>query len=113
MSPLGALFDGPDANDCYRRTRTIIPQQSLALTNSDWVHRMSQEILKQVDAPKFPTDAAGNRAFVEAGFLRILGRAPREDEWKLSVEYLERAEGDARASLLRALINHNDFVTIR
>ena len=113
MSPLGALFDGPDANDCYRRTRTIIPQQSLALTNSDWVHRMSQEIRKQVDAPKFPTDAAGNRAFVEAGFLRILGRAPREDEWKLSVEYLERAEGDARASLLRALINHNDFVTIR
>jgi hypothetical protein len=112
-SPLGAIFDGPDANDCYRRTRTIMPQQSLALTNSDWVHKMSQEIIKQVDAPKFPIEPSGNRAFSEAAFLRILGRAANEQELQVCCRYLEGADGDARASLIRALINHNDFVTIR
>lgn len=112
-SPLGAIFDGPDANDCYRRTRTIIPQQSLALTNSDWVHKMSQEILKQIDAPKFPDNSAGNRSFCEAAFLRILGRAASEQEVQVCCRYLERSDGAARGSLVRALINHNDFVTIR
>jgi hypothetical protein len=32
-SSLGELFDAPDALDCYRRTRSIVPQQALALTN--------------------------------------------------------------------------------
>jgi hypothetical protein len=112
-SPLGAIFDGPDANDCYRRTRTIIPQQSLALTNSDWVHKMSQEILKQIDAPKLESGPMENRAFCEAAFLRILGRTASEQEVEVCCRYLEQADGDARASLVRALINHNDFVTIR
>jgi len=112
-SPLGAIFDGPDPNDCYRRTRTILPQQSLALTNRDWVHRMSQEILKQINAPKFSSDVVGNQALVAAVFVRILGRESREEELRICVAYLEHAEGDARASLVRALINHNDFVTIR
>jgi hypothetical protein len=112
-SPLGAIFDGPDANECYRRTRTIVPQQSLALTNSDWIHRMSQEILKQIDAPKFSFDASGNRSLIDAAFERILGRGPSGEEMRVCCEYLERAEGDARGSLVRGLINHNDFVTIR
>ncbi|MCA9134442.1 MAG: DUF1553 domain-containing protein, partial [Planctomycetales bacterium] len=41
MSPLGELFDGPDAGECYRRTRTVIPQQALVMTNSQLVHAMS------------------------------------------------------------------------
>ena len=38
-SSLGELFDAPDALECYRRTRSIVPQQALALTNSDLVHQ--------------------------------------------------------------------------
>ncbi|NBV25453.1 MAG: DUF1553 domain-containing protein, partial [Proteobacteria bacterium] len=36
-SEFSALFDAPDPNDCYRRTRSVIPQQALALTNSKLV----------------------------------------------------------------------------
>jgi PAS domain-containing protein len=74
---------------------------------------MSQEILKQIDAPKFSFDASGNRSLIDAAFERILGRGPSGEEMRVCCEYLERAEGDARGSLVRGLINHNDFVTIR
>ncbi|MEO8497002.1 MAG: DUF1553 domain-containing protein, partial [Planctomycetota bacterium] len=40
-SPLGELFDAPDALDCYRRSRSVVPQQALALTNSELVHELS------------------------------------------------------------------------
>ena len=43
-SALGELFDAPDAMECYRRTRSIVPQQALALTNSDFVHEQSAAI---------------------------------------------------------------------
>jgi hypothetical protein len=116
-SPLGAIFDGPDANECYRRTRTIVPQQSLALTNSDWVHALSDSILEQIDAPKSDAPKSGRpmpqEAFVQEIFLRILGRQPREEELRVCMEYLANSDKGTRASLIRVLLNHNDFVTIR
>ncbi len=44
-SPFGELFDAPDAMDCYRRTETILPQQALALTNSELVHAMAAAVV--------------------------------------------------------------------
>ena len=35
---------GLDAGECYRRTRTVIPQQALALTNSELVHEVSTKL---------------------------------------------------------------------
>ncbi len=63
-SEFGKLFDAPDAGECYRRTRTIIPQQALALTNSALVHEVSAKLAASLDAQKEP------RRFVEAVYER-------------------------------------------
>jgi hypothetical protein len=111
-SPLGALFDGPDASDCYRRTRTIVPQQSLALTNSDWIHAMSQSILDQIQRSSNGHDLSAE-AFVRKAFEWILNRPPREEELRLCVEYLNTEQDSSRRAIVRVLLNHTDFVTIR
>ena len=43
-SEFGAIFDAPDANECYRRTRSVIPQQALALTNNPLIHELSGKL---------------------------------------------------------------------
>ena len=48
---------------------------------------------------------------MEAVYERILARRPAAAELALCVEFL--SAGRARDSLVRALLNHNDFVTIR
>lgn len=144
-SPLGQLFDGPDPTECYRRTRSIIPQQALALTNSDWVHQAAAGIVQQWDRSEADrtdsnlADAAeasgqsADRRFVTEMFARILTRAPSSDELSVCLETLASrpAGGTAdatppsggepsadavrksRESLVRALLNHNDMITIR
>ncbi len=130
-STLGQLFDAPNPLDCYRRTRTIVPQQALALTNSDLVHRLSARIVadwqtRTLGETQAPGDAeAQEQRFVVAVFERILSRAPTDAESQICLAALTRqrelltksqtAEPATRAreSLVRALLNHNDFVTIR
>lgn len=114
-SPLGQLFDAPDPGECYRRTRSIIPQQALALTNSDLVHQMSSALVAEWK----PSQAGDNETdeFIAAMFRRILSRAPTDAETQICRESLASAMGadipKARESLVRALFNHNDFITIR
>src|SRR5262245_4210224 len=47
-SEFGALFDAADATECYRRTRSIVPQQALALTNSQLVHEHSAALSERL-----------------------------------------------------------------
>ena len=105
-SALGELFDAPDALECYRRTRSIIPQQALALTNSDLVHQLSTALA----ADSTETD---DKQFVIVCFERILTRTPSARELEICLEALTKSATAPRASLVRALLNHNDFVTIR
>jgi len=133
-SSLGELFDAPDPLDCYRRTRSVVPQQALALTNSDFVHQASVALLRDWEATQKGESPAGGDAqtaeaelelFVIAMFERILSRVPTENERRLCRETYEKqrelaartnvAESAARAkvSIIRALLNHNDFITIR
>ncbi len=117
-SVMGELFDAPDALECYRRSRSIIPQQALALTNSDLVHQLS-DLIAQSQREKPPDE------FVVACFERILSRVPTPRELQICLEALKSqsellaktnaadAELRAKSSLVRALLNHNDFVTIR
>lgn len=106
-SPLGELFDAPDALDCYRRTRSVIPQQALALTNSELIHRLSAAL---VESTPPPTD----EGFIIAVFERILSRTPTTAELAACSQFLtEPANPRQRESLVRVLLNHNDFVTIR
>lgn len=124
-SPLGQLFDGPDPTDCYRRTRTIIPQQALALTNSSIIHQAAQKLEEKLR----PTvaNAPLPQVFIEAAFQSILNRSPSQVEMDSCLAFLQPPASDLSvgsstnetanrqrcASLLRVLFNHNDFITVR
>ncbi len=123
---MGALFDAPDPLDCYRRSRSIVPQQALALTNSDFVHQMGGLAATALwPAGETADDAARTRGFIVAAYERILSRAPTTEEIAACTEFLTQlttlgtetktAEPAQRAreALVRALLNHNDFITIR
>src|SRR6185295_17178777 len=63
-----ALFDAPDANDCYRRSRTVIPQQALALTNSTLVHDQSVPLTKRIESSLTGAEKADASRFITAAF---------------------------------------------
>ncbi len=115
-SEFSALFDAPDPNECYRRTRSVIPQQALALTNSKLVHDHTPAIAKRLGAP-----TSDKAAFITAAFEQILTRPPTRAELAECKAFLQQQstavpkDGEARAreSLVRALLNQNDFVTVR
>jgi len=125
-SEFGVLFDAPSPLECYRRTRSIVPQQALALTNSDLIHRVSAVIVENwkqsTGAPREPVELS---SFVTEMFLKILNRPPNAREAQLcenafnqqlqiqKADSPDRAETATRESLVRVLLNHNDFVTIR
>ena len=104
-----AIFDGPSASECYARTHTIVPQQALALLNSalalDGAAALAGALSKE--AP----DAG---AFITAAVETVLSRPPTPEEREACSAFL--AAGDparARATLVHALLNHHEFVTIR
>ncbi|MEK6263033.1 MAG: DUF1553 domain-containing protein [Planctomycetota bacterium] len=118
-SPFGALFDAPEPTDCYRRTRSVIPQQALALTNSDLIHELSGALAAELWRSLPPEQQAAPQPFVTAAHEQILSRSPTAAELSACVAFLS-TPGEAgtdpvrlRESLVRAILNHNDFVAIR
>ena len=129
----GQLFDAPDPLDCYRRTASIVPQQSLALTNSDFVQQAAVALVAAwKDVPSSSTGtpvgndpSASDERFAVTLFEQILSRSPTAEELQLALEILREqrllsespespaATVQARESLARILLNHNDFVSIR
>lgn len=124
-SSFGALFDAPEPADCYRRTRSVIPQQALALTNSELVHELSGQLAATLWRNLAPEQQSQPQAFVTCAYEQILGRPPTAAETQACVEFLQPqvaahepagATVDAtrlREGLLRALLSHNDFISIR
>ena len=128
-SALGELFDAPDPLDCYRRTSSIVPQQALALTNSDLVHQASAAIVAAWQEPtrlaSADEQADATAQFIEELFARILCRSPRAEERRLCRDILDQQQQltddpqsaaaltQAYESLTRILLNHNDFVIVR
>jgi hypothetical protein len=117
-------FDEAAVKECYRRDTSIVPQQALALTNSKLVLDAAGSIaarLSHADPPdqSQPEDAA----FIRRAFLAVLGIAAGDAEVAASRKALEswrkhepQSSGQpaaARAHLIWALLNHNDFVTLR
>jgi hypothetical protein len=121
------LFDEANPCDCYRRTASILPQQALALSNSELIQHEGRTLAHGLAAQP-------DAAFVQAAFEQVLGRAPTAAEQAAAVGFLDRqaarfhntappASGAekrvrdpalrARENLVIALFNHNDFVTIR
>lgn len=124
-SELGALFDAPEPAECYRRTRSIIPQQALALSNSDLVHELSVQLASTLWQELNAEQQSNSQAFITSAFEKILNCRPTEAELGVCIRFLEPqvTNGSAnstppdpvklRESLIRSLLNHNDFVSIR
>jgi hypothetical protein len=117
------LFDPPDPCDCYKRSASIVPQQALALTNSQLMLDHSRTLARKLGT------AITDIEFTRTAFERILTRAPSEQERTMCVSFLKRQEDlyknaktlpgttdprlRARESLIRVLFNHDDFLTVR
>ena len=109
---IGDLFDGPDPLDCYRRSQSIVPQQALALTNSELVHQLSGLVTTSIQSQL--SAASPDADFIRLAYSRILSRPPSTLELKECAEFLLGQPRDiARPGLIRALFNHNDFQSIR
>jgi len=121
------VFDGASVTECYERRPTVMPQQALALANSELTQRESRYLAAET------TKVVGtdNLRFVKEAFLRVLARPATDAEAIACSQFLTAApkklpgivttatvsDADsairARQNLVLVLFNHNDFVTIR
>ncbi len=113
------IFDGPSVTECYERRPSVMPQQALALGNSELAARQARAL-----ATKLTAESGGNDIrFIELAFQRILARGPTEAERQscaefftpaaVSTELANKAFARAAQNLILVLFNHNDFVTVR
>ena len=93
----------------------MTPQQALALANSKIPREAADALEKRL------TGAADDKTFIAAAFNAVLCRPASPAEENAAMEALTtlRAVGEkpesarARALLLQALMNHNDYITLR
>ncbi len=100
-----STFDDADVFGCYRRSESIVPQQALAMMNS----QTATAAAKQIAATFSPNMNSGE--FARAAFMKILAREPAEAELAESLSYLQNEP--RREHFIHALINLNDFLVIR
>ena len=98
-------FDDADVFACYRRSESIVPQQALAMMNSQTASTSAKQIGAEFETNMSP------EAFVRAAFSKILARPPVPVELAESLTYLN--EQPKREHFIHALINLNDFLMIR
>jgi hypothetical protein len=116
------MFDNADILQCYRRTESIVPQQALALANSGLAIAMAGKIAARISA-ELPE--GNDSEFINAAFALVLGRAADPEELAACLEFraelmeletVKKAPDPAsvvHARLVHALLNQNDFVTVR
>ena len=128
------IFDCAAVTECYQRKESILPQQALALANSELTLSHARVIARYL-SPRFNSETA----FTTAAFERVLSRPPTEQEVAECMAFLQGqarrytegapktngaadAEGKslasdpalrARENLVHVLLNHHDFVTVR
>jgi hypothetical protein len=87
-----------------------VPQQALALANSKLTRECADALAKR-------TESLPDAEFIEHAFLALLSRAPTPEERAACVEglaeFTKLNAARARTLVLQALMNHNDFVTLR
>ena len=124
------LFDAPGVTECYQRKESILPQQALALVNSELTRRHARLLARALAAKG--TDPDG---FTTAAYERVLSRPPTAAEKAECLRFLAEQGGSAsaapatldpegkvpagdpglraRENLVHVLMNHHDFVTVR
>ena len=124
------IFDGPSVTECYERKPSVVPQQALALANSELALAQARVLASTLSREA----REGGSDFILQAFRRVLARRPTPDELRLCRNFLSRpspaktmpisAKADpgepssnpiqrARENLILVLLNHNDFVTVR
>ena len=107
-------FDEALVRECYRREQSVVPQQALALSNSQLVLDLAPQIAQRMS--RFAPD---DNEFIRLAFTTLLGFEPNEAEHTASSrallqwKQLQLTSDQARGNLIWTLINHNDFVTLR
>ena len=117
-----SMFDDASVLDCYRRAESIVPQQALALENSPIAAEMARKITQRILAAD---PAMTETEFIRKAFQNTLCVDPSSSELTAVVEAMPRlTEAAKRANrkeidlsvriyIVQALLNHNDFVTVR
>ena len=110
-----SMFDDASVLDCYRRTESIVPQQALALENSALASAMSEKIAARITTAR---PDMNDSDWVREAFHTVLASKPTPEELAISVEALTQLQklataANAREQFILALLNHNDFVTVR
>jgi hypothetical protein len=130
------IFDGPSVTECYERKSSVVPQQALALANSELALAQARVLAHELSSSAGDDPAR----FVSLAFRRVLARRPSREELHLCSDFLSRQQRTrheeetnplpvgfqadtkpaspdsaqrAGENLLLVLFNHNDFVTAR
>lgn len=117
-----SMFDAADIFACYRRQESVVPQQALALANSKVSLQMARKITARLrkQAPE-----ANDEEFVKRAYELILCVEPTAEAQSLCLQALGEMQSvlktsgqkeplwRSRENLVHALLNHNDFITIR
>ena len=109
------LFDAAGVSECYQRRESVIPQQALALANSELNTSMAALIAGELSR----RTGANREKFITAAFERLIGRPPVTAELIECVDFLKagNATGETSparyASLILVLFNHHEFLTVR
>jgi hypothetical protein len=115
-------FDEADPLECYRRRESIIPQQALALANSQLALTVASKVAARLGAK---LGDVPDREFARSAFTMLLAASPNEaelnacaqaiDQWRslYAKQSASEATQTVRTHLVHALLNHNDFVTVR
>jgi Protein of unknown function (DUF1553)/Protein of unknown function (DUF1549)/Planctomycete cytochrome C len=127
------LFDAANPSECYRRTSSVLPQQALALSNSELTLHQGRVLAQKLWA-ELPAAHRDAGHFIDAAFEQVLGRTPTEAERTAAEGFLMRQQGlfrdqkliaatpggpsidpamRALENLVIGLFNHNDFITVR
>jgi hypothetical protein len=117
-----SMFDNASVLECYRRQESIVPQQALGLSNSKLALTMAAKINARLHER---LGTVSDADFVRAAFETVLASTPTAEEQaecekalhELTEVLKKSAQGDparrARGDLVHALLNHNDFITVR
>jgi len=106
--------------ECYRRADSIVPQQALALENSAIVTTQAAKIAERIYRDLSAKGDATDEKFVNESFRRILGSEATAEELSICLEDVSKLrsipgnnDSRIRTALVLALLNHNDFITVR
>ena len=118
------MFDDATVKECYRRDQSIVPQQALALSNAAIVHDSAATIAERIISAGTAAGAGmSDEAFLDRAFVMLLDRRPSADEraacsaaigkWRALGKPAGAGADPALVHMVWALLNHNDFVTLR